>query len=115
MSGLPLLSVESLSKRYGARIGCADVSFDLEPGEVLAVVGESGSGKSTLLSCLATELMPDSGRVLYRGKDGEARDILALGEAERRLLLRTDWGFIRQDARRGCACPFPPAAMSGSG
>ena len=101
MSGLPLLSVESLSKRYGARIGCADVSFDVEPGEVLAVVGESGSGKSTLLSCLATELMPDSGRVLYRGKDGEARDILALGEAERRLLLRTEWGFIRQDAAQG--------------
>jgi putative phosphonate transport system ATP-binding protein len=101
MSGMPLLSVEGLSKRYGRRIGCADVRFDLEAGEVLAVVGESGSGKSTLLSCLATELMPDSGRILYRGGTDEARDILALGEAERRLLLRTEWGFIRQDAAQG--------------
>lgn len=101
MSGLPLLTVEGLSKRYGARIGCDDVSFDLEAGEVLAIVGESGSGKSTLLSCLATELMPDSGRILYRGGEDEARDILTLGEAERRLLLRTEWGFIRQDAALG--------------
>ena len=40
----PLLSVRNLTRRYGARIGCADVSFDLWPGEVLGIVGESGSG-----------------------------------------------------------------------
>ncbi|BAT59117.1 putative phosphonates utilization ATP-binding protein PhnK [Variibacter gotjawalensis] len=97
----PLLSARGLTKFYGARLGCADVSLDLHEGEVLAVVGESGSGKSTLLSLLASELEPDAGRVDYRMRDGTLRDLFALGEAERRLLLRTDWGFIRQDATQG--------------
>jgi putative phosphonate transport system ATP-binding protein len=97
----PLLSVRGLTKFYGRRLGCADVSFDLHEGEVLAVVGESGSGKSTLLSCLATELEPDQGEVLYRSRDGAVRSLFELAEAERRLLLRTDWGFIRQDATQG--------------
>ncbi|MBN8997300.1 MAG: phosphonate C-P lyase system protein PhnK [Rhizobiales bacterium] len=93
----PLLSVRSLTRRYGARIGCADVSFDVWPGEVLAIVGESGSGKTTLLNCISTRLPPTSGSVLYRMRDGRMRDLYALGEAERRLLLRTDWGFVHQN------------------
>ncbi|MBD3802580.1 phosphonate C-P lyase system protein PhnK [Thioclava sp. L04-15] len=91
-----LLQVEGLTKRYGARIGCADVSFDLWPGEVLGIVGESGSGKSTLLSCLAGHLTPDQGRVLYQG-----RDTLAMNEPERRVLGRTDWAFVHQNPRDG--------------
>ena len=39
MSDEPLLKVDGLSKFYGQRIGCVDVSFELWPGEVLAVVG----------------------------------------------------------------------------
>lgn len=97
----PLLSVRSLTKYYGNRIGCADVSFDLYEGEVLAVVGESGSGKSTLLSLLASELEPSDGEVFFTLRDGQAQNILTMGEAERRLLLRTDCGFIRQDATQG--------------
>ncbi|MDZ7600979.1 MAG: ATP-binding cassette domain-containing protein, partial [Hoeflea sp.] len=50
----PLLTVENLTRVYGKRIGCADVSFDLWPGEVLAIVGESGSGKTTLLNCISS-------------------------------------------------------------
>ena len=38
----PLLSVRGLTKRYGGRIGCRNVEFDLMPGEVLGIVGESG-------------------------------------------------------------------------
>jgi putative phosphonate transport system ATP-binding protein len=58
----PLLDVRGLTKTYGGRVGCADVSFTLWPGEVLGIVGESGSGKSTLLNCLAGQLAPDLGR-----------------------------------------------------
>jgi putative phosphonate transport system ATP-binding protein len=98
---LPLLSARGLTKHYGRRLGCADVSFDLYEGEVLAIVGESGSGKSTLLSLLSTELEPTAGTVSYRMRDGAMRDLAGLTEAEQRLLNRTDWGFVRQDARDG--------------
>ena len=97
----PLLRVAGLSKFYGSRIGCDNVSFELWPGEVLAVVGESGSGKTTLLNCLSTRLMPTSGTVAYRMRDGTARDVYRMGEAERRFLMRTDWGFVHQNPADG--------------
>jgi putative phosphonate transport system ATP-binding protein len=97
----PLLTAEGLTKHYGPRLGCADVSLEIYPGEVLAVVGESGSGKSTLLSLLSTQLKPSRGRIRYRMRDDVMRDLFELGEAERRFLLRTDWGFVHQDARLG--------------
>jgi putative phosphonate transport system ATP-binding protein len=97
----PLLAVEGLTRYYGARVGCRNVSFELYPGEVLAVVGESGSGKSTLLSLLSAQLEPSVGSVSYRMRDGLMRNVPELSEAERRLLMRTDWGFIRQDPADG--------------
>ncbi|EKD60055.1 MAG: hypothetical protein ACD_54C00966G0001, partial [uncultured bacterium] len=96
----PLLAVQGLTKRYGSRIGCADVSFDLFPGEVLGIVGESGSGKSTLLSCLAGHLPPDQGRVIFDTAAGP-RDTVTMAEAERRRMARTDWAFVHQNPRDG--------------
>lgn len=92
----PLLSVRGVTKRYGQRIGCADVSFDLFPGEVLGIVGESGSGKSTLLSCLAGHQRPELGQIHY-----ESRDIMHMGETERRRLARTEWAYVHQNPRDG--------------
>ncbi len=97
----PLLRASGVSRFYGNRIGCHDVSFELWPGEVLAIVGESGSGKTTLLNCLSGRLTPTAGVVEYRMRDGQARGIFAMSEAERRFLARTDWGFVHQDARDG--------------
>ncbi|MFN3278377.1 MAG: phosphonate C-P lyase system protein PhnK [Paracoccus hibiscisoli] len=92
----PLLSVRDLERRYGPRIGCTGVSFDLWPGEVLGIVGESGSGKSTLLSCLAGQQRPDAGTVTYDG-----RDVLGMAESDRRRLARTEWAHVNQHARDG--------------
>ncbi len=100
MSG-PLFSVEGLTRRYGARIGCQDVSFELWPGEVMGIVGESGSGKSTLLSCISGQLDPDEGRVRYATRDLGTVDVRALSEPRRRMLMRTDWAFVHQNPRDG--------------
>ena len=97
----PLLQVRSLSKLYGSRIGCTNVEFDLWPGEVLAIVGESGSGKTTLLNCISTRLVPTAGGVRYRMRDGRMRELFGLEEAERRFLMRTDWGFVHQNPADG--------------
>jgi putative phosphonate transport system ATP-binding protein len=98
---LPLLRVEKVSKRYGNFTAVKDASFELWPGEVLAVVGESGSGKTSLLNTIAARLQPDSGRVLFRERDGELQDVHAMDLAQQRLLARTDWGFVHQHAADG--------------
>ena len=97
----PLMTARNLSKRYGARLACADVSLDIYEGEVLAVVGESGSGKTTLLRMLSAQIEPSAGHATYRMRDGVTRSLAALGEAERRFLFRTDWGYVHQDPAQG--------------
>ena len=97
----PLLSVRGISKRYGRHVGCADVGFDLFPGEVMGIVGESGSGKTTLLNCLAGHLPPDAGKVVFDTRADGPRDTVAMREADRRMLARTDWAFVHQHPRDG--------------
>lgn len=97
----PLLSVKGLTKRYGAFVGCADISFDLYPGEVMGIVGESGSGKSTLLNCMAGHLTPDEGQVVFDTRADGPRDTITMSEPERRMLGRTDWAYVHQHARDG--------------
>jgi putative phosphonate transport system ATP-binding protein len=97
----PILESTGLDLRFGAVRALDQVSLSLWPGEVVAIVGESGSGKSTLLRVLAGLSEPQAGQVLYQDAAGAAHDVHALREAERRTLMRRDWGFVHQNARDG--------------
>jgi len=97
----PLLQVRGISKHYGDRVALKHASFDLWPGEVLAIVGESGSGKTTLLNAIAARNMPDQGEVQFTSREGQTLDIYAMSIAQQRLLARTDWGFVHQHASDG--------------
>ena len=60
-----MMQVKNLSYHYtGSPEVLRDVSFDLEPGKILAILGNNGVGKSTLLKCFNHILKPDSGQVL---------------------------------------------------
>ena len=63
----PLLSVQGLSKRYGALQAVQELSFDVAPGEVLGLVGPNGAGKTSTLRCLAGILPPTTGSIHVAG------------------------------------------------
>ena len=57
----------------------------------------------TLAPCVAAPVMnaADSGSLHYTATHGEKLDLLALSEPRRRLLMRTEWGFVQQNPRDG--------------
>ena len=109
----PILRITNLHKSYGRIVGCKDVSFEIWPGEVLAVVGESGSGKSTMLNCVSARLEPQTGDILYNTRLDGLKDIFQMSEPERRLLMRTDWGFVHQNPRDGLRMDMSAGANIG--
>ena len=73
------LEVRGLSKQFAGLVAVADVSFVVEPGEIVGIIGPNGSGKTTLLSMMAGLLAPTSGRVLWRRKLPPTRFVVVTG------------------------------------
>jgi branched-chain amino acid transport system ATP-binding protein len=64
-----LLTVEKLSKNFGALKASDGIDFDVAEGETHAVIGPNGAGKTTFIGQLAGSLRPDSGRIAFGGED----------------------------------------------
>jgi putative ABC transport system ATP-binding protein len=76
---------------FGETPALRGASVSVAAGEIVAIMGPSGSGKSTLLHCLAGILVPDAGEIHFDG-----RRIDTLGEQERSVLRRDQFGFVFQ-------------------
>lgn len=64
-----MLEAKALSKYYGSSLAVRDVSFSLQPGQVLGYLGPNGAGKSTTVKMITGLLEPSDGQVLYNGRD----------------------------------------------
>lgn len=92
---MSVLAVRSLTKSYGGVRALDDVSFEVAPGEFLALIGPNGAGKSTCFNIINGQLRPDSGAVLIGDRD-------VTGRSPRRI------------ARLGVGRTFQIAAVFGS-
>ncbi len=64
-----MLTVERLTKRFGGFTAVANVSFSVEPGEILGLIGPNGSGKSTIFNMLSGVLAPNGGSIRLEGHE----------------------------------------------
>ncbi|UVC07498.1 sugar ABC transporter ATP-binding protein [Rhizobium sp. TH2] len=68
-----LLVLDNIRKNFGAIEALKGISFSIGKGEVVALLGDNGAGKSTLVKIISGGLTPTSGRMLFEGKDYQAR------------------------------------------
>jgi len=64
-----LLEVEGLAKEFGGLVANADISLELQQGEIVGLIGPNGAGKTTLFNCIVGYYKPTDGRVSFEGED----------------------------------------------
>lgn len=86
---MTLLEVDGLVKRYGDRTVVRDVSFTVDPGEIVGLLGPNGAGKTTTFRMTVGMIRPDAGRVLLAGED--------ITDYPMHLRARAGMGYLSQE------------------
>jgi len=76
---MPAIEARGLNKRYGKRYAVQDMSFTIEPGEVVGFLGPNGAGKTTTLRMLAGLIRPSSGSAYILDKRSPGSTLRSVG------------------------------------
>ncbi|MFB8763445.1 ABC transporter ATP-binding protein [Nocardiopsis alba] len=87
-----MITLNKLTKSFGARTLWKDLDLSVEPGRMLALVGASGSGKTTLLNCMGLLERPSGGSIRFRDTD-----VTRLGPGGQRRFRRDHLGYLFQN------------------
>ncbi|MCW2288469.1 peptide/nickel transport system ATP-binding protein [Leucobacter luti] len=100
MSDQPILSVRDLKVAFGTKKVSNEVlhgiSFDVYPGETVAIVGESGSGKSTTMHAVIN-LLPGTGKITDGSVQWEGRELVGIGRRDMETIRGREIGLVPQD------------------
>src|SRR5664279_6500391 len=64
---MPLLELQSVAKHFGGLQVVNDLSFSVEPGEIVSLIGPNGAGKTTVLNLITGLYQPDGGDIRFNG------------------------------------------------
>ncbi len=98
-----LLEVKGVTKRFGGVVALDDVNVEVYEGEILGMIGPNGAGKTTLFNVVTGYYAPDSGRVIFEGKDITGRpphEIAKLGISRTFQIVKPFLGLSVEDAVR---------------
>lgn len=69
MNAQPMLQAINITKKFGNLIAVNQVSLDIYPGEIVGLIGPNGAGKTTFFNAITGLYKPESGRVIFKGRD----------------------------------------------
>ena len=87
-----MIEVKNLNKSFGEKQVLRDINVRFEDGKTNLIIGQSGSGKTVLVKSIVGLLAPDSGQVLYDG-----RDFVAMKKREQ-VMMRREMGMVFQNS-----------------
>ena len=76
-----MIEVTQIRKSYGKKKVLSDITFQVKPGECVAIAGKNGCGKSTLMQIMAGILKPDGGELCYFAKKQPTKQYIFVGFA----------------------------------
>ncbi len=102
---LPVLEVENISYGYtkNAPPVISNISFSIQPGEIVAMIGQNGAGKTTLMKCITGLYKPLTGKVKIAGKDVSEQDGLARAKEVGLILQNPDNQLFQMSSREEIA------------